>query len=54
MHFCLATIDEQKANDATNEFYELIVSTPCIKAILVGHDHANFVSQVTSTLKQYD
>ena len=46
-------IDEQKANDATNEFYDLIVGTPCIKAILVGHDHADFVSQVTPTLRQY-
>ena len=46
-------IDEQKANDATNEFYDLIVGTPCVKAILVGHDHADFVSQVTPTLKQY-
>ena len=46
-------IDEQKANDATNEFYDLIVSTPSIKAIVVGHDHAHFVSQVTPTLKQY-
>ncbi len=46
-------IDEQKANDATKEFYDLIVGTPCIKAILVGHDHANFVSQVTPTLRQY-
>ena len=46
-------IDEQKANDATNEFYNLIVNTPCIKAIVVGHDHANFVSQVTPTLRQY-
>ena len=46
-------IDEQKANDATNEFYNMIVNTPCIKAIVVGHDHANFVSQVTPTLRQY-
>ena len=46
-------IEEQKANDATNEFYDLIVSTPNIKAIVVGHDHAHFVSQVTPTLKQY-
>ncbi len=46
-------IEEQKANDATKEFYDLIVGTPSIKAILVGHDHAHFVSQVTPTLKQY-
>lgn len=46
-------IDEQKANDATKEFYDLIVNAPNLKAILVGHDHANFVSQVTPTLKQY-
>ncbi len=46
-------IDEQKANDATNEFYDLIVSTPNIKAIVTGHDHADFVSQVTPTLRQY-
>ena len=46
-------IEEQKANDATNEFYNLIVSTPSLKAILVGHDHAHFVSQVTPTLRQY-
>ena len=46
-------IDEQKANDATNEFYDLIVSTPNVKAIVTGHDHADFVSQVTPTLRQY-
>ncbi|MBR3552711.1 MAG: metallophosphoesterase [Clostridia bacterium] len=46
-------IEEQKANDATKEFYDLIVSTASLKAILVGHDHAHFVSQVTPTLKQY-
>ncbi len=46
-------IEEQKANDATNEFYDLIVSSQNIKAIVVGHDHAHFVSQVTPTLKQY-
>ena len=46
-------IEEQKANDATNEFYDLIVSSPNVKTIITGHDHANFVSQVTPTLKQY-
>lgn len=46
-------IDEQKADDATNAFYDLIVHSPNIKAIITGHDHANFVSQVTPTLKQY-
>lgn len=46
-------IDEQKANDATKAFYELIVSAPNLKAIVVGHDHADFVSQVTPTLRQY-
>ena len=46
-------IEEQKANEATNEFYDLIVNSPNIKAIVVGHDHAHFVSQVTPTLKQY-
>ena len=46
-------IDEQKANEATKAFYDLIVSAPNLKAILVGHDHANFVSQVTPTLRQY-
>ena len=48
-----AWIEEQKANDATIEFYNLIVSTPNIKAIVVGHDHAHFVSQLTPELKQY-
>ena len=46
-------IEEQKANEATNEFYHLIIGSPNIKAIVVGHDHAHFVSQVTPTLKQY-
>ena len=46
-------IEEQGANDATKEFYDLIVSAPNIKAILVGHDHAHFVSHVTPTLEQY-
>ena len=46
-------IEEQKADDATNEFCDLIISSPNIKAIVTGHDHANFVSQVTPTLKQY-
>lgn len=46
-------IDEQKANDATNAFYDLIVTSPNLKAIITGHDHADFVSQVTPTLKQY-
>ena len=46
-------IEEQKANDATNEFYDLIVNSPNIKLIVTGHDHAHFVSQVTPTLKQY-
>ena len=48
-----AWIEEQKANDATNAFYDLIVSSPNIRAIVTGHDHAHFVSQVTPTLKQY-
>ncbi len=52
-HYEDAWIEEQKANDATKEFYDLIVSSPNIKAIVVGHDHAHFVSQVTPTLKQY-
>ncbi len=46
-------IEEQKANEATNEFYNLIINSPNIKAIVTGHDHAHFVSQVTPTLKQY-
>ena len=46
-------IKEQKANEATEEFYDLILSTPAIKAIVTGHNHAHFVSQVTPTLKQY-
>ena len=52
-HYEQQWIDEQKADDATKEFYDLIVSATNIKAILVGHDHADFVSQVTPTLKQY-
>lgn len=46
-------IDEQKADDATNAFYDLITHSPNIKAIITGHDHAVFVSQVTPTLRQY-
>ena len=45
--------EEQKANDTTKEFYDLILSSPEIKAIVTGHNHAHFVSQVTPTLKQY-
>ena len=45
--------EEQKANEFTKEFYDLIVSTPEIRAIVTGHDHAHFVSQVTPTLTQY-
>lgn len=43
----------QRANEFTKEFYDLIVTTPEIRAIMTGHDHAHFVSQVTPTLKQY-
>ena len=46
-------IEEQKANEATEEFYDIIVNSPQIKLIVTGHDHAHFVSQVTPTLKQY-
>ena len=46
-------IEEQKANEATEELYEIIVNSPQIKLIVTGHDHAHFVSQVTPTLKQY-
>ena len=45
--------EEQKANEYTEEFYDLIVTSPEIKAIVTGHDHAHFVSQVTPALKQY-
>ena len=45
--------EEQKANEYTKEFYNLILSSPEIKAIMTGHNHAHFVSQVTPTLKQY-
>ena len=45
--------EEQKANEFTKEFYDLILNTPEIKAIVTGHNHAHFVSQVTPTLKQY-
>ena len=44
---------EQKANKFTEEFYDLIINSPEIKAIVTGHNHAHFVSQVTPTLKQY-
>lgn len=44
---------EQKANESTKEFCDLIVSSPRIRAIMTGHDHAHFVSDVTPTLKQY-
>ena len=46
-------IEEQKANAATSEFYDIIVNSSQIKAIVTGHDHAHFVSQITPTLKQY-
>ena len=52
-HYEEAWIEAQKANEATEEFYDMIVSSPQIKAIVTGHDHAHFVSQVTPTLKQY-
>ena len=44
---------EQKANKFTEEFYDLIINSPEIKAIVTGHNHAHFVSQVTPALKQY-
>ena len=44
---------EQKANEFTEEFYDLIINSPEIKAIVTGHNHAHFVSQVKPTLKQY-
>lgn len=44
---------EQKANESTKEFCDLIRTSSEIKAIVTGHDHAHFVSQVTPTLKQY-
>ncbi len=46
-------IEEQKANEATEEFYDIIINSAQIKAIVTGHDHAHFVSQVTPALKQY-
>ena len=45
--------EEQKANEFTKEFYDLIVSSSEIRAIVTGHNHAHFVSQITPTLKQY-
>ena len=45
--------EEQKANEYTKEFYDLILGTPEIKTIVTGHNHAHFVSQVTPTLRQY-
>ena len=44
---------EQKANESTKEFCDLIRTSSEIKAIVTGHDHAHFVSQVTPTLRQY-
>ena len=48
-----AWIEEQKANDAANEFYNVVISSPNVKAIVAGHVHADFVSQVSPALKQY-
>lgn len=46
-------IEEQKPDAPTDEFCDLVKSSPQIKAIITGHNHADFVSQVTPTLKQY-
>lgn len=46
-------IEEQKPDEPTNEFCDLVKSSPQIKAIVTGHNHAHFISQVTPTLKQY-
>ena len=52
-HYTEESIEEQKPDEPTNEFCDLVKSSPQIKAILTGHNHAHFVSQVTPTLKQY-
>ena len=50
----LATELSEAVEDAvTHEAYELITHTASIKAILAGHMHYDYVSQVTPTLKQY-
>ena len=46
-------IEHQRSDAVTAEFYDLVVSTPRIKAIFTGHEHFDFVSQLTPTLKQY-
>ena len=43
----------QKEDAVTHEAYELITHCDAIKAILAGHMHYDYVSQVTPTLKQY-
>lgn len=43
----------QKEAAVTHEAYELITHCDAIKAILAGHMHYDYVSQVTPTLKQY-
>ena len=52
-HYSETDYEEQKANESTKAFYDLILNTPEIKAIVTGHNHAHFVSQITPTLKQY-
>ncbi len=44
---------QQKEDAVTHEAYELITGSDCIKAILAGHMHYDFVSQITPALKQY-
>ena len=46
-------IEEQKPDAPTNEFCDLVAASPQIKAIVTGHNHADFTSQLTPTLKQY-
>ena len=44
---------QQKPDEITREITEYIKREPAVKAILTGHIHNTFDSQVTDTLKQY-
>ena len=45
--------EHHRATKATREAYDLILSTPLIKALFVGHLHFDYEVNLTESLKQY-
>lgn len=44
---------QQKEDECTRKTTELILSSPCVKAILSGHLHRDYENEVCDGLKQY-